>query len=105
MIAAVILLEALDSHFILAPCCSNEAAATVGCHSFKARRFGFHELTQRCEHLRQTWLQKAQKFFRGLELRHGEDMLTMLRRSSNLAPGYPEAAIAMTRIAGSGLRI
>jgi len=26
----------------------------------------------------------------------------MLRRSSNLAPGYPEAAIAMTRIAEAG---
>src|SRR6266850_1077531 len=105
MIAAVLLSKALDSDVILAPSRSDEAIAAVRCCFFKTGRFGFHELAQRREHLRQAWLETAQKFFRRWELRHGVDMLTTLRKSSNLATGFQEVEIAETRIAGSGLRI
>jgi hypothetical protein len=105
MIAAVLLSKTLDSHVVLAPRFRDEAAAAVRCRFFKTGRFGFHELAQRREHPRQAWLQAAQEFFGGLVLWHGVDMLTTLRKSSNLAAGIQEAEIAGTRIAGTGLRI
>src|SRR5882672_3480886 len=104
MIAAMLLSKALDSHVVLAPRFRDEAAAAVRGHLFKTGRFGFHELAQRREHPRQAWLQAAQEFFGGLALWHGEDMLTTLRTSGNLAAGIQEAEIAGTRIAGRGLR-
>jgi hypothetical protein len=55
MIAAMLLSKALDSNVLITPCCSDEAAAAVRGPFFKTGRFGFYELAQRCEHLRQTW--------------------------------------------------
>src|SRR6266403_2813862 len=105
MIAAMLLSKALDSHIVLAPPFCDEATAAVRRRFLKTGRFGFHELAQCREHLRQAWLEAAQKLFRGCGFRHGEDMLTTRRKSSNLASGFQETEIAETRIAGRGLRI
>jgi hypothetical protein len=82
-IATILLRDAFHARAAPAPFLGNDATATIGSRFFQAGGFRSYESAQRSEHLREAWLQEAQKPFWNRRIWHGAKMLSMSREQSN----------------------